>query len=173
MSIWSTIFIREVEGKYFMNSNEISLEKETVELKSLEEEVIFLHNSLEIGRVKIGWDYIGKRFVKSQIPNEMEIENAINYIEDELMKDLSLKNTHNFNLYTKDKDLIDLLGEKKKSLTYTIGEIEEEFTKYALLSMGRSPVIDGIELNNKRYIALLVIREILHHLKFDGITLIA
>lgn len=147
-------------------------EEKFIEFKVNDEELHFYENSDEIGKVKISWDYIDKKFIKNSIPSEREIENAINYIEDELMRNLELLNTKNLNLCTKDSDLIKLLGVKAKNVEYTKEKIEEEFTKYALLSMGRSPVVDGIELNNKRYIALLVIREILHHLKFDSIKII-
>lgn len=147
-------------------------ETNNIELRNENEEIAFYNNSHKLGSVKIGWDYVATRFVKSQIPSEAEVEYAINYIEDELMKDMKLVNTQYLNLVTSQKDFVELLGQKGNTVEYSTDEIEKEFTKYALLSMGRSPVVDGISLNNKRYILLLVIREILHHLKFRSIKIL-
>ena len=76
------------------------------------------------------------------------------------------------NLYTDDDELKNILVVDEKKLEFTKDDIEREFTKYALLSMGRSPVLSDVEMDQKKYIALLVVREILNHLKFSSIRFI-
>ncbi len=126
----------------------------------------------KLGSLKIGWSFVLEKFITSDIPGEGEIEAAINYIEDELMKDLSLVNAKGLNLYTSDEELVRLLQGDCDLLEYTREDIEREFTRYALMSMGRSAVVSGIVMDRQRYIALLVVREILNHLNFSSVGLI-
>jgi len=51
----------------------------------------------------MSWDYIDKKFIKNSIPSERKIENAINYIADELIHNLKLLYIKNLNLCTKDR----------------------------------------------------------------------
>ena len=118
--------------------------------------------------VKIGYMKVASSFFKSKIPSESEVESAINYIEDELMRDKELI-SKNEELICMDRGLIEILGNKD---SYTREEMEEMFTKYALLSMGQSHVYNKIEINHEKYAKLLVLREIMHHLNFKNITLI-
>ena len=128
-------------------------------------------NSLELGKVKIEWNYLVGKFVHRPIPTEAEVEYAINYIEDELMKDPALVNSEGLELYCASKELAELLDSEGKETEYTKQEIEELFTPYALLSMGRSPVYDDLTMNGRKYMALLVVREIVNHLNFESIHL--
>jgi len=127
---------------------------------------------IKLNKLHIEWSYIIDKFIKSDIPSEAEIESSINYIEDALMDDLSLVNSNDLNLYTDDDELKNILVVDEKKLEFTKDDIEREFTKYALLSMGRSPVLSDVEMDQKKYIALLVVREILNHLKFSSIRFI-
>ncbi|MDC7240950.1 MAG: hypothetical protein PQJ50_11370 [Spirochaetales bacterium] len=139
------------------------------------EELVFYRQSekenRETGRVRIEWDYLLKVFIRNPIPTEAEIEYSINYIEDELMKDLNLVNSDNLELFCREKELIELLGSPGKETVHSKQEIEELFTPYALLSMGRSPIYDDLAMDSRKYMTLLVVREILNHLKFDSIHL--
>ncbi len=125
----------------------------------------------ETGRVKVEWHYIAARFLPGELPGEGEIENAINFIEDELMKDPGLVNGEDLNLYTRDRGLAGLLGADGSRREFSREDIEEDFTDYALISMGRSPLLVGREMDRERYAALLVVREILNHLKFERLIL--
>lgn len=119
--------------------------------------------------INIGYKKVAESFFKSEIPNESEVENAINYIEDEIMKDKEIV-SKNEELISGDKDLREILGGNKES--YLREEVEEIFTKYALLSMGQSPVYNKIKVKRDNYAKLLVLREIMHHLNFKNIVLI-
>lgn len=126
-----------------------------------------MENKIE-KEVNIGYIKISKSFFKSKIPTESEVENAINYIEDELMKDKELVSSGE-ELISEDKGIREILGNKE---SYSREEMEEIFTKYALLSMGQSAVFNKIEINHEKYAKLLVLREIMHHLNFKKIILI-
>ncbi len=124
-----------------------------------------------LGELDISWDLIIERFIRNSNPNESEIEAAINYIEDELMKDLTLVNNKGLALYTYDAELSKLLRNDSDQSEFTKDGIEKEFTRYAYLSMGSSPVVVGVEMDVERYMALLVVREILNHLNFDSLKI--
>jgi hypothetical protein len=114
---------------------------------------------------------IAAKFFRHSIPGEAEVEYAINFIEDELMKDASLVNAGE-RLYVADRPLAEALRVPAGgAATLTREAVEEAFTRYALLSMGRSPVYDDIAMDRKKYAAVLIVREILHHLDFGAITL--
>ena len=53
--------------------------------------------------------------------------------------------------------IIDKVDEKDASITR--GVLEEIFTRYALISMGRSPVYDDITMNKEKYAGLLILRD--------------
>lgn len=55
----------------------------------------------------------------------------------------------------------------------SIQAIEDEFTQYALLSMGRSPALSGVQMDREKYAGILILREILHHLELPMLALVA
>jgi hypothetical protein len=115
---------------------------------------------------------IADRFFRHAIPGEAEVEYAINFIEDELMKDARLVNAGE-NLYVADRPLAEALRVTAGgAVTLTREAVEEAFTQYALLSMGRSPVYDDMTMDKEKYATVLIVREILHHLDFGAITLL-
>lgn len=120
----------------------------------------------------IGFKKIAADFFKHEIPNEAEVEYAINCIEDELMRKKDLVND-NEDLFTDAGFIVDILSVPSNSTKYySRQDVEEIFTKYALLSMGRSPVYDDIKMNKEEYAGLLILREIMHHLNFTNLAVI-
>ncbi len=117
--------------------------------------------------LNIGVDKIVRSFFKNEIPNEGEIENAINYIEDILMSLKELRN-NNEELYCVDLLAWKILGDK---MEFSRQEIEEIFTKYAIQSLGQISSHSTIKMNHKKYAVILIIREIMHHLNFEKLNL--
>lgn len=117
--------------------------------------------------LNIGVDKIVRSFFKNEIPNEGEIENAINYIEDILMSLKELRN-NNEELYCLDLLAWKILGDK---MEFSRQEIEEIFTKYAIQSLGQISSHSTIKMNHKKYAVILIIREIMHHLNFEKLNL--
>ncbi|MBS2100055.1 hypothetical protein [Carboxylicivirga linearis] len=130
------------------------------------------NNSIEKEmKLKIGYDFIIQKFFRHDVPNEAEIEYAINYIEDELMSNKALLNVED-ELTTKDTAMMDLF--RKNGLNeskYDRQRVEDLFNQYAYIIMGASPVISGIDINKKDIAVILVLREIMHHLNFKSIEL--
>lgn len=117
--------------------------------------------------LNIGVDKIVRSFFKNEIPNEGEIENAINYIEDILMSLKELRN-NNEELYCVDLLAWKILGDK---MEFSRQEIEEIFTKYAIQSLGQISSHSTIKMNHKKYAVILIIREIMHYLNFEKLNL--
>jgi hypothetical protein len=121
-------------------------------------------------RLDLGPEVISTRFFKHDIPTEAEVEAAINYIEDELMSDSSLI-CGGEGLVTADEGVARALGlEPGLSRFYPRQEVEELFTEYALVSMGRSPALSGVTMEPRAFARILALREVLHHLNFGGLT---
>jgi len=120
----------------------------------------------------IGIKTIASKYFVHTVPSEAEVEYAINHIEDELMGDTALV-CQNETLYCEDAFMIDLAQAPKGPTTVVSREaLEEMFTKYALVSMGRSPVYDDIAMDKEKYAGLLIVREIMHHLDFPELRIV-
>ena len=127
----------------------------------------------DFAALKIGWDRILNSFFIHEIPTEGEIEHAINDIEEVLMRNTHLANSKKLNLYTDDEELAGYLDADEKGISeYTRDEIEADFSRYALLSMGRSPAYEGVMMESRKYAALLVLREVMHHLDFPILRIV-
>ncbi len=126
---------------------------------------------VNVTTINIGIASIVSNYFKSSIPTESEVEYAINDIEDDLMRNKELMNSH-VDLYSMDALLIEALRIKpNKEATYTRVEIENLFTRYAHLSMGKSPVLDDLIVSREIYAQLLITREILHHLNYKKLII--
>lgn len=117
--------------------------------------------------------YFGNKTIEEKyfhhcIPSYAEVEYAINFIEDELMSNKELLND-NDELYIDERFMMEIFFFKNKIVTRD--EIEEIFTQYALISMGKSPIYDDVDMNKEKYSKLLILREIMHHLDFACINL--
>ena len=127
----------------------------------------------KLGELAIEWDDLIRRFFVHDIPTEGEIEHAINYLEDTIMSRMDMVSREPQPLFTDDPELIALLNPQGLEVReYDRDAVEEMFSRYALLSMGRSPAYEKVTMDARKYAALLVIREILHHMNFTGIHLI-
>ena len=123
-------------------------------------------------KLNIGIQTIMSKYFTKEVPTEAEVEYAINAIEDELMSSKDLVGS-NERLYTNDGFIIEIVKASEKTITNVSRQvIEEIFTKYALVSMGRSPIYDDIKMNKEKYAGLLILREILHHLNFTDLGII-
>lgn len=117
--------------------------------------------------LKLGIDLVADSFFKQEIPSEAEVENAINHIEDELMSSPELVNRSAEKLYCADALFVEAFApEAGANAEYSRQAVEEAFTRYALISMGRSPVYDDVRMDRWTYAGILILREILHHLDF-------
>ncbi|MGE0079352.1 MAG: hypothetical protein AB7S48_15940 [Bacteroidales bacterium] len=114
-----------------------------------------------------GYRFIANKFFEHEIPTESETDYAINYIEDELMSNKTLQQ-NNKELYTSDSTIIGVL--RKNSITTTINSrqsIEDLFSRYARVIVGAPASELPAAITRNDFAAILVLREILHHLNFE------
>ncbi|MCA9637983.1 MAG: hypothetical protein KC420_18270, partial [Myxococcales bacterium] len=112
-----------------------------------------------------------RRFVRHEVPTEAEVEHAINFIEDELMKASEIRNSEGRGLVSDEPVLRAVFGrERDAPRTWSREEVEGLFTRYARISMGWPRGRDGLVVDAREYLALLVVREVLHHLDYRSIT---
>ncbi|WP_028973094.1 hypothetical protein [Spirochaeta cellobiosiphila] len=117
----------------------------------------------------LGYRYISRKYFVSDIPSEGEVENAINYIEDILMTKKQLVNDSQNSLYTQSNFVFSILGE---SSYLSVQQIEDLFNRWASLSMGKPARSENIQYQKDHFALILIIREIIHHLQFEGINII-
>lgn len=120
----------------------------------------------------MGINSLVSRFFKHEIPTEADIEYAITEIEDQIESRKELVHEGDETLICRDSFLFEAFGlDSSTDVSLSIQDVEDEFTKYALLSMGQSPVLAQVTMNHEKYMTILIVREILNHLKFSEITL--
>ncbi|MCY1719009.1 hypothetical protein OU798_01560 [Prolixibacteraceae bacterium Z1-6] len=122
--------------------------------------------------LKTGAQHIAESFFKQNLPAEAETEYAINFIEDELMSHKKLMND-NEKLVCADKSLMAIFERNGLKQGIVSREaVEYLFTQYAYVVLGASGFVQNVDVNRYDFAALLVLREIMHHLNFDEIEVI-
>lgn len=119
-----------------------------------------------------GYKRISDTFFERDIPNEAEIEFAINSIEDELMHNKDLLGRKGY-LFTSDRNLIAIFKKNGlNELTYSRQGVEDLFSKYARVMMGAPSSEIDAEITREDVAIVLILREIMHHLDFEELRII-
>lgn len=117
-----------------------------------------------------------EEFFKHNPPTPEEIEHAINLIEEEISsvgKFLPEKSP----LYTL-SPIIETIALQTKTTEWgeqrilTIENMEDVFSRLALIISGRPASLDTLPANSSFASSLLILREIMHHLNFEKINVI-
>ncbi len=122
-----------------------------------------------ISTLPLGYQMIAKQFFKKEIPTDSETDYAINYIEDELMLHPELKGGKQSLLTTDDMLKAIFVKNKLTADTFSRQRVEDLFTDYARVAMGTPASFMDVEVTREDFAALLVLREIMHHLDFEQI----
>lgn len=138
----------------------------------IEEQVLKFHfqkdnESVKQITLKAGYKRISDTFFKRDIPNEAEIEFAINSIEDELMSNKELSGRKGY-LFSSDENLIAIF--RKNGLNeraYSRQSVEDLFSQYARVMMGAPSSEINAEITREDVAIILILREIMHHLDFE------
>lgn len=124
---------------------------------------------------ELGREQLAMEVLKHTPPNPSELERAIALIEDELMKRHRLV-PQNARLVTTDTRIGDLVRmihpAPQSSNKATTEEVEQLFDLLAALSLGRPASIAGIPSDAGFAATLLILREVMHHLRFEAIQII-
>ena len=131
-----------------------------------------IYSSNELITLPFGDKMIAEKYFKSLPPTEAEIEYAIQEIEDELMIVSSKVIELNSKLFTLDEKINELLAYAGRDGNMSIADLEGLFSRFAAIVTGRPASTDILPLDNIFNAYLLILREILHHLKFENIKYI-
>jgi exopolyphosphatase/pppGpp-phosphohydrolase len=124
--------------------------------------------------VPVGLQKLVREVLRHSPPTPIELESAISLIEDELMKVHRLLPT-NASLETMDAcmwDVVSLINPTAQNeRLVTLEEVEQLFDLLAALSSGRTASIAGIPSDAYFAAALLLLREMMHHLNFKSVQM--
>lgn len=139
-------------------------------MKIASNESVFYFEEKEV-KTPIGFDLVASKFFNHAPATADEIEYAINYVEDEIEKIVPILGKDRFIVESDDSFLTDialLCGEKEDNIIELHKDkIEYLFGLYAEVSQGRVPFAFQTDLSPVFYAQLLILREYVHHLKFD------
>ena len=126
--------------------------------------------SLAIGAQKTPRD-----FFKHRPPSPLELENAIVTVEDEVTRARKLI-PPGATLVTTDssiREIAHLSGMTPGAVVHLpLDTMERTFERLAQVSLGRPASFDSLPTDNAFAATLLILREFMHHLQFDDITVL-
>ncbi|PLY03346.1 MAG: hypothetical protein C0624_06940 [Desulfuromonas sp.] len=124
----------------------------------------------------VGYAAISERYFKHTPPTYDEVEYAINYIEDEIEKvapEIARKGYHLVTDTPFIRNIAQLCGvETSKEMALSREAHELVFGQYAEIAMGRPPRPHESDISPRFYAQMLILREYLHHLLFEQVTVI-
>lgn len=117
--------------------------------------------------VFVGARGLAERLFRHDPPMPYEIEQAIDRVEDALAA-TGLKHAVRGDLLTRDPQLHALLGLRTAGDRVTRDEVELRFQRLASASLGHPGLRDGLPAGPAAA-ALLILRECMHHLGYEGV----
>lgn len=124
---------------------------------------------------EIGTEKTAREFFIHNPPTAGEVENAIQVVEDEVMP-LHRLLTVDSNLYTLNASILEIarvsaFEESEQGAILSIQDMEQAFTRLAAIIAGRPASQDILPTTNTFAATLLILREVMHHLRFRNITI--
>jgi hypothetical protein len=124
---------------------------------------------------EIGTEKTAREFFIHNPPTAGEVENAIQVVEDKVMALHKLLTTDS-NLYTLDARILEIarvsaFEESEQGTILSIQDMEHAFTRLAAIISGRPASQDILPTTNAFAATLLILREVMHHLRFTNITI--
>ena len=121
----------------------------------------------------VGWRAIGRDYLKHEPPTALELENAIAAIEDEIAR-LRVRPPKGSRVRTKDslvRDIALAAGlPRDGEMIFTLTAVEQAFQRLAAQAARGLRTGEGIPAGNEAAAALVILRELTHHLAFAVIT---
>ena len=127
--------------------------------------------SVQTFDLPIGLENLGPYTFKRFPPTPVETENAIMLVEDEIMPLAKKLPAHSrlFLIENAPTSLRAFNGDDNNF--YVLEEVEQLFRRLAEVIEGSPVVSSGLPANNAFATLVLIVREFMHHLKFESITL--
>ena len=123
----------------------------------------------------IGSTKTADAFFRSDPPTPQELEAAIDTVEDEVMRARTLP-ADDATLVTADAALRDLAGvdatPTPHGKTWSLDAVEQMFQRLASASLGHPTALQGMPAGREAAAVLLIVREFMHHLGYESITVL-
>lgn len=123
--------------------------------------------------LQVGGRQLSEQFFHHCPPTPDEMEMAIMRVEDEVVR-LRHDITEGADLFGDDESLRELAViaglQPAPALSLSLGAVELTFDRLARVITGRPASFEGIPADNAFAARLLILREFMHHLQFDRIT---
>lgn len=116
----------------------------------------------------VGARGIAEGLFRHDLPTPHEIERAIDRVEDALAA-TGLKQAVRGDLRTRQPQLHTLLDLRAEGDRVTRDEVEARFQRLASASLGHPGLREGLPAGPAAAAALLILRECLHHLGYEGV----
>lgn len=120
----------------------------------------------------IGWRAIGRDYLKHDPPSPLELENAITAIEDEIarLKSLPPKGSRMGTNDARVREIAAAAGlPPDRETILTLDAVEQAFQRLAEQASRRLRSGEGLPAGNESAAALVILRELMHHMGFSGI----
>jgi exopolyphosphatase/pppGpp-phosphohydrolase len=117
----------------------------------------------------IGPQRVAEAFFHHEPPTPQELERAIDAVEDEVMRARSM-HADGGELLTTDLTLRLFAVAEASVPTMTIDAVERLFQRLASASLGYPSALRGLPSGSEAAAALLILRELMHHLGFGAVT---
>ena len=114
----------------------------------------------------LGTDSTARLFFRSDLPLPVELERAIDHVEDELMRALAW--TGGSATLATDHSLVRGLAQTETSLS--LESVEALFQRLASGALGNPSALKGLPAGREAAATLLILRELMHHLKFNQVV---
>jgi exopolyphosphatase/pppGpp-phosphohydrolase len=114
----------------------------------------------------LGTHSTARHFFKSDPPAPMELERAIDHIEDELMR--ALVWSGGCTTLVTDHPMVRSMAQSAAALS--LESVEAQFQRLASGSLGLPSALKGLPPGREAAAALLILRELMHHLKFNQVV---
>jgi len=120
--------------------------------------------------LELGYQSVAETFFRHDPPTPSELELAIEAIEDALMSARAQKPDKG-TLVTSDDIMRLIPGLRPDGATTTLEEVEARFQQLASVSLGLPASRLDMPLGRVSAAALLILRECMHHIGFEGLVL--
>lgn len=117
--------------------------------------------------IPVGIEHLASDIFLHDPPTPVELERAIDVVEDALMT-TGLSHGSRGELATPDPLLHALIGGAPGTHA-TLAEVEARFQRMAAVSLGSQRLPSDPDLTRRAAAALLILRECMHHLGFQGV----
>ena len=147
----------------------LELSAETSTLVCMEDARVVLQQELPLGTASLA-----RQWMRHTPPTPLDIEHAIEQTEDVVMPlAAKLARTEQLQLSGSGAALIlRAVGAAPDAvLHWSLDEVEDLFNRIAMVSQGRPSGQEALPTAPEFYAAMVILRECLHHLRFDGVML--